>query len=165
MTEPKEWLLLLQAQLNAHASIADIARKVGVHRSTLSAIINRTPSSPYVNGKSSTANIEKQVMTAFGKYICPHLTARNERDEFVTGEFCKKTALAPAPTLNPVETALWRACQECSRKPAPSVIKVPVPRGPKTKRMTEAKDEQMHFFERDGNVDEVKNLVAPVQAE
>jgi hypothetical protein len=141
------WRQLLQSQLNNKRTVQQIADDVGLNRSTLSAIINRTPSSPYVNGKSSTKGVEDAVMRAFGGVICPHLEQLGICKSRITRQQCAQNALGPAPMGNLVQMEQWRACQGCEHKPTPIKHKVPVPRGPKSIKAVDAGGNQSSIFE------------------
>lgn len=117
------WFLLLRADVDASGSIAATAARVGVSRGALSAILNQTPTSPYVSGKASTAKIEARISSTLGQIVCPFLTTMMERDHQITGLECREYSSRDSPPTNsPRAMSHWRACQTCEKR---VVIKQP----------------------------------------
>lgn len=131
--EIEEWRVLLQQAVNAGKTPTQIAADIGVARSTVSAIVCCTPSSPYNNGKANPARIAERVLTVYGQYPCPFLTEGSGHPELVNVATCRRYSGGEQPTHNPGAAAHWRACQGCERKPAPVVLRVIHERGPKGK--------------------------------
>ncbi|MGO4380347.1 hypothetical protein [Pseudoduganella sp. RAF53_2] len=121
-----EWFALLQADVQATGSVAATAQRVGVSRGALSAILNQTASSPYVNGKSGTAKIEARILNTIGRIECPFLTVLMEREHRITGLECREhSSRETPPTNSPRAMSHWRACQNCEKRvpgaaPAPA---------------------------------------------
>jgi hypothetical protein len=111
------WFALLQADVKASGSVAATATRVGVSRGALSAILNQTESSPYVNGKSSTIKIEARIANTLGQIACPFLSAMMERDHHITGLECREhSSRETPPTNSPRSMSHWRACQTCEKR-------------------------------------------------
>lgn len=123
-----KWIEVLRADVEATGSIQKTADRVGVTRGALSAIINQTPSSPYVNGKSSTAKIEARVMNTIGRILCPFLSEVMGEEHRITGLECRESSdREHPPTNSPRSMAHWRACQACDKRlsvPVQKVVKV-----------------------------------------
>jgi hypothetical protein len=133
-----EWVAIVRADVAATGSINKTALRAGVSRGLLSAILNRTATSPYVNGKASTAKVEEKVMNTIGMVACPFLSEYHCAEHRITGLQCREFAYRTNPPTNsPREMQHWRACQGCSKRvkaavPAPVVAKpckVPVTDG------------------------------------
>lgn len=111
------WFAMLQADVQASGSIAATAARVGVSRGAVSAILNQTESSPYVNGKSSTAKIEARINNTLGQIVCPFMTGMLEREHRITGLECREHCGRDTPPTNsPRAMAHWRACQTCEKR-------------------------------------------------
>jgi hypothetical protein len=111
------WFALLKADVQASGSIAATAARVGVSRGALSAILNQTESSPYVNGKSSTAKIEARISSTLDLKECPFLSTLMERPHRITGLECREHCARDSPPTNsPRAMAHWRACQTCPKR-------------------------------------------------
>lgn len=111
------WFALLRSDVSASGSISATAARVGVSRGALSAILNQTESSPYVNGKSSTAKIEARIANSLGQIVCPFLTTMMEREHRITGLVCREHCGRDTPPTNsPRAMAHWRACQTCEKR-------------------------------------------------
>lgn len=141
---PDEWLVLIQERINAGDTVATVARMIGVSRSTLSGIINRTATSPYVTGAASTDGIRDRALATLGTVKCPHRAALAAAVADVQGDAvalpdgiwiarqqCRQDALCNAPMGNLVQMEQWRACQTCDNRPQPLLMRPVVPRGPK----------------------------------
>lgn len=114
------WFALLRADVEASGSITATATRVGVSRGALSAIINQTATSPYVNGKSSTTKIEERILNTLGQIACPFLTEMMEREHRITGLECRDYSGRDSPPTNsPRAMSHWRACQTCEKRIAP----------------------------------------------
>lgn len=112
-----EWITILRGDVEATGSIQTTAERVGVSRGALSAILNQTPSSPYVNGKSSTKKIELRVLNTIGRILCPFLSELMGADHRITGIECREHAGREYPPTNsPRAMAHWRACQGCDKR-------------------------------------------------
>lgn len=124
-----EWIAVLRADVEATGSVTVTAERVGVSRGALSAILNRTPTSPYVNGACSTAKIEARVMNTIGRILCPFMTEAMGSEHRITGIECRDiSSREHAPTSSPRAMAHWRACQSCDKRVAPppnSVVSAP----------------------------------------
>lgn len=111
------WFAMLQSDVQASGSIAATAARVGVSRGALSAILNQTESSPYVNGKSSTAKIEARITNTLGQIVCPFLTALMDGEYRITGLECREHCSRDSPPTNsPRAMSHWRACQTCEKR-------------------------------------------------
>lgn len=130
-----EWMEILRADVAASGSIAATAIRIGVARSGLSAILNATPSSPYANGKASTAKMAERVMNTIGMVVCPFLSEYRATEHRITGLQCREHAYrANPPTNSPREMQHWRACQSCDKR-----VKAAPPEEVKPGRKTVAK--------------------------
>lgn len=118
MQQPEtEWFALLRADIKASGSVAATAMRVGVSRGALSAILNQTATSPYVNGKSSTKKIEARILNTLGCIVCPFLTEMMEREHRITGLECREYSGRDSPPTNsPRAMSHWRACQSCEKR-------------------------------------------------
>lgn len=119
-----EWMQILRADIAATGSISKTAIRVGIARSGLSAIINATASSPYANGKASTAKVAERVMNTIGLVACPFLSEYHGAEQRITGLQCREYAYREnPPTSAPREMQHWRSCQGCEKrvKPAASI--------------------------------------------
>lgn len=94
-----EWMHLLDRAVAA-TSVAEVARRLGVARSSLSLLIN----GKYPGGTSKMA---ERVMDALAS-PCPVYGGP------ITAEACASRR-APMPTSNPYALRQWRACQLCNR--------------------------------------------------
>lgn len=114
-----EWIEILRADAKATGSVTATALRVGVSRGAISAILNGTASSPYVNGKSSTEQIQTKVMNTIGRIVCPFLSDLHGAEHRITGLECRDTHNRErAPTNSPRAMAHWRACQSCEKRVA-----------------------------------------------
>lgn len=136
-----EWIEILRDDVRATGSITKTAERVGVSRGAISAILNKTASSPYANGKSSTERIAQRVMNTIGRIACPFLSELHGTEYRITGLECRETAgRERAPTNSPRAMAHWRACQGCDKRvaPAPEPVQVkPVASTPRRSRAIE----------------------------
>ena len=94
-----EWMLVL-GQAVAATSIADVARRLGVARSSLSLLIN----GKYPGG---TDNMVARIMDVLAE-PCPVYGGPR------TSEACASRRADPMPTSNPFALRQWRACQLCN---------------------------------------------------
>ena len=94
-----EWMHLLDRAVAA-TSVADVARRLGVARSSLSLLIN---------GKypGSTSNMAARVMDVLAE-PCPVYGGGR------TSESCARRRSFPMPTSNPFALRQWRMCQQCN---------------------------------------------------
>lgn len=125
-----EWMRMVREDVQATGSVARTAQRIGISRGGLSAILNGTASSPYVNGKASTAKIEKKVMDTIGLIACPFLTEVHGEEHRITGLQCREYAYRVSPPTNsPRDMRHWRACQGCSKRvPAAVVVALEAPK-------------------------------------
>lgn len=94
-----EWMHLLDRAVAA-TSVADVARRLGVARSSVSLLIN---------GKypGSTSNMAARVMDVLAE-PCPVYGSPR------TSESCASRRAEPMPTSNPFALRQWRMCQLCN---------------------------------------------------
>lgn len=94
-----EWMHLLDRAVAA-TSVAEVARRLGVARSSLSLLIN---------GKypGSTSNMAARVMDVLAE-PCPVYGGGR------TSESCVSRRAEPMPTSNPFALRQWRMCQLCN---------------------------------------------------
>lgn len=117
-SDAPDWMHLLHADVAHTGSISATARRVGVDRSALSGLLNQTDSSPYVNGKSSTASLAAKVRATIGLLECPFLSQEYGEARKLSGLECRGFACIPTPpTQSPRAMQHWRACQGCRHKP------------------------------------------------
>ncbi len=129
-----DWFNALQREVGA-SNKTRVAQKMGVSRSTLSAIVNGL--GEYGKGTASTTNFEREFRRAYEQLECPHTGTK------VGTVYCRENALCAAPTHNPLQMMHWQACQSCSNKPRPVRVAAPasVGRTGKATSGTEASDE------------------------
>ena len=94
-----EWMHLLDRAVAA-TSVADVARRLGVARSSLSLLIN----GKYPGG---TDNMAARVMDVLAE-PCPVYGGGR------TSESCVSRRAEPMPTSNPFALRQWRMCQLCN---------------------------------------------------
>ena len=94
-----EWMHLLDRAVAA-TSVADVARRLGVARSSLSLLIN----GKYPGG---TDNMVARVMDVLAE-PCPVYGGPR------TSEDCASHRAEPMPTSNPFALRQWRVCQLCN---------------------------------------------------
>lgn len=96
------WMKLLidAIQQSGRGGKAEVARKLGVSRPTISQICNG-------NYGAKTDRVAKKVLEIFGRINCPHLGTE------ITQEQCRNNHDRAAPTSSPREMKHWRACQAC----------------------------------------------------
>ena len=94
-----EWMHLLDRAVAA-TSVADVARRLGVARSSVSLLIN---------GKypGSTSNMAARVMDVLAE-PCPVYGGGR------TSDTCATHRAEPMPTSNPFALRQWRMCQQCN---------------------------------------------------
>lgn len=98
------WLDILRHEA-ARTSVADVARRIGYARPSVSLVLNGR----YPGG---TAKIAARVVAVFcDRILCPHL----ERD--LAQEDCAAFRSRPVPQSDPAEFRHWNACQVCSFNP------------------------------------------------
>lgn len=96
-----ERLTRMKAEV-ARSSVAEVARKINVPRSTLSLVVNeKYPASP--------KNVLFKFEAVYGGVECPHLNRRLTRAE------CGRYQTRQRPS-GPIDLAHWRACQNCEFK-------------------------------------------------
>lgn len=116
--EAPEWYRLIVEDVANTGSIAATARRIGIDRSALSGFLNRTSSSPYINGKASTDRLAAKVLATIGKLVCPFLSQEYGEERRLTGLECRNYACIPnPPTQSPRAMQHWRACQRCAHMP------------------------------------------------
>ncbi|WP_297892949.1 helix-turn-helix transcriptional regulator [uncultured Desulfovibrio sp.] len=94
-----EWMHLLDRAVAA-TSVAEVARRLGVARSSLSLLIN----GKYPGG---TDNMAARVMDVLAE-PCPVYGGGR------TSESCVSRRAEPMPTSNPFALRQWRMCQLCN---------------------------------------------------
>ena len=94
-----EWMHLLDRAVAA-TSVAEVARRLGVARSSLSLLIN----GKYPGG---TDNMAARVMDVLAE-PCPVYGGGR------TSESCVSRRAEPMPTSNPFALRQWRMCQQCN---------------------------------------------------
>lgn len=112
-----DWFKKLENEVKL-SNKAAVATKMGISRSTLSAMMNGLAG--YGTGQANTKNIETKYRQAYEQLTCSHT-----RDQ-VGIEYCRDIALSPAPTQNPIKMMHWQACQSCPHKPKAAQSKEPV---------------------------------------
>jgi DNA-binding phage protein len=111
------WIAIVRADVAMTGSTSKTASRAGVSRGALAAVLNKTASSPYVNGKASTANLEEKVMNTIGMVACPFLSEYHGAEHRITGLQCREYAYRNnPPTSIPRDMQHWRACQNCDRR-------------------------------------------------
>lgn len=95
---PAEWRTLLE-QAVAVTNVTDVARRLGVARSSLSLLLN----SKY---PGSTGNMAARIMATLA--VCPVYGDTRSAD------ICAARRAAPIPTSNPFALRQWRECQQCN---------------------------------------------------
>lgn len=93
-----EWMQLLDRAVTA-TSVAEVARRLGVARSSLSLLIN----GKYPGGTSKMAG---RIMDVLAE-PCPVYGGPR------TSEACASRRAEPMPTSNPFALRQWRMCQLC----------------------------------------------------
>jgi len=112
-----EWMQILRADIEATGSVTATAARVGIARSSLSALINATASSPYSTGKASTAKVAERVMNTIGLFACPFLSEYHGAEHRISGLQCREFAYRENPPTNaPREMQHWRSCQSCEKR-------------------------------------------------
>lgn len=94
-----DWRALLEGAV-AGSSVAAVARRLGVARSSLSLVLN----GKYPGG---TANMERRIVETLGQ-PCPVYGGARGAD------ICAARRAAPMPTSNPYALRQWRECQHCN---------------------------------------------------
>lgn len=94
-----EWMHLLDRAV-ATTSVTDVARRLGVARSSLSLLVN----GKYPGG---TDNMAARVMDLLAE-PCPVYGGPR------TSEACASRRAEPMPTSNPFALRQWRVCQLCN---------------------------------------------------
>lgn len=94
-----EWMHLLDRAVAA-TSVAEVARRLGVARSSLSLLIN----GKYPGG---TDNMAARVMDVLAE-PCPVYGGGR------TSDTCATHRAEPMPTSNPFALRQWRMCQQCN---------------------------------------------------
>lgn len=95
-------LELAGAEIAKGATIADVARKVGCSRPSLSM---------FLDGKypAGVTKLEARIVAALAHRVaCPL-----EDGVAISGHQCRERADTPMPTGNPAEFQAWLACQAC----------------------------------------------------
>ncbi len=100
-----DWIELLRAERLKGKSIAEIAREIGMKRSSLSLLIN----GKYPAGLAKvTAKYGPKVLMRYRNQVaCPHLGRGIGTAE------CARHASAPMTMSSPAKLRHWRACQSC----------------------------------------------------
>jgi len=94
-----EWMQLLGRAVAA-TNVADVARRLGVARSSLSLLIN----GKYPGG---TDKMAERIMDTLAE-PCPVYGGP------ISAEACASRRAEPMPTSNPFALRQWRACQLCN---------------------------------------------------
>lgn len=105
MPNRAEWQTLLE-QAVAATSVADVARRLGVARSSLSLLIN----GKYPGG---TDKMAERIMATLA--VCPVYSGTR------SAEICEARRAEPVPTSNPFALRQWRECQHCNFKTSEGV--------------------------------------------
>lgn len=95
---PAEWRTLLEQAVTA-TSVTDVARRLGVARSSLSLLLN----GKYPGG---TDKMAERIMATLA--VC-HVYGGTR-----SAETCTARRAAPIPTSNPFTLRQWRECQQCN---------------------------------------------------
>ncbi len=104
-----EWIDLLRAERTKGKSIAEIAREIGMKRTSLSLLIN----GKYPAGLDKvTAKYGPKVLMRYRDQVaCPHL------GRGIGAAECARHASAPMTMSSPAKLKHWRACQSCPHNP------------------------------------------------
>lgn len=101
-----DWLDLLRAEVAA-SSLAAVAERIGVSRTTVSLLLaGKYPA------KTLDA-VERKVRDAFEARRCPALNA------VITGDACQRYRTRAMPRSSARDLRHWRTCQTCSYNPHP----------------------------------------------
>lgn len=95
---PAEWRTLLEQAVSA-TSVTDVARRLGVARSSLSLLLN----GKYPGG---TDKMAERIMSVLA--VCHVYGGARSAD------ICTTRRAAPIPTSNPFALRQWRECQQCN---------------------------------------------------
>lgn len=108
-TVEPEWIALLRTERARGKSIAEIAREIGMKRTSLSLLINgKYPASL----EKVTAKFEATVFMRYRAQVaCPHL------GRGIGAAECALYASAPMTMSSPSKLRHWRACQRCEHNP------------------------------------------------
>lgn len=121
-----DWMQIVRDDIAATGSVSKTAARIGIARSSLSAIINNTASSPYASGKASTAKVAERVMNTIGLVACPFLSEYHGAEHRITGLQCREHAYREnPPTGAPREMQHWRTCQTCPKRVPPQAPDTP----------------------------------------
>ncbi|MEG2173845.1 MAG: hypothetical protein RRY29_11410 [Desulfovibrionaceae bacterium] len=96
---PLHWLMLLAQAVEA-SSCAEVARSLGVSRSTVSLCLT----GKYPGG---TTRMEQRVLTVLGGHTCP------QTGQKVSTSHCQSRRAEAMPTANPYVLQQWRECATC----------------------------------------------------
>ncbi|NVM78876.1 hypothetical protein FHW83_004707 [Duganella sp. SG902] len=108
------WFASLTREVQA-SNKTRVAEKMGVSRSTLSAVFNGI--GEYGKGTAGTEKFARLFLGAFGGLPCPYL------GEGVSAQYCEEISQGKPPTHNPAAMRHWQACQQCEYMPKQSTEK------------------------------------------
>ena len=108
MTVSRDWLDLLRRAAERE-TIAGVAERVGLSRSTISLVLaGKYPA-------KSLAGVEQKVRDALDSWLCPYYGI------VIRATDCRAWRERPMPQSSARDIRFWRACQSCSHNPdAPS---------------------------------------------
>ena len=105
MTPAADWLDLLRDAV-ARETIAGVAERVGLSRSTLSLVLaGKYPA-------KSLNNVEKKVRDALDRWPCPYYGL------VIHATDCRAWRERPMPQSSARDIRFWRTCQGCPHHPA-----------------------------------------------
>jgi hypothetical protein len=88
---------------------AQVANELAISRTTVHMVLAGTY-------RAATTSIEKKVLAAYGKAICPFL------GRVLAAADCAWYRERPVPMNHHDELAHWKACQECEAPIVPEVV-------------------------------------------
>ncbi len=93
------WIDLLRSAVKKRGQTA-VAKEVGVSATTVHMVLKGTYN-------ADTKNVEKKVLSAYGKTACPFL------GRILDGPECREFRERPVPMSHHDEIRHWQACQTC----------------------------------------------------
>lgn len=97
---PLPWFILLTQAAEA-SSCTEVARKLGVSRTSISLLLaGKYP--------GNTERMKKRIIAMFGGHICPQSGLRVDSSQ------CQRRRAEPMPTANPHVLHQWRECASCN---------------------------------------------------
>lgn len=103
-----DWMRLLSDAIAAARDLggkAEVARRLGVSRPYVSRVMNGD------FDPVPQAFVDRVIDRLYVVARCPATTLPQPRAE------CRRVALGPAPTHNPLAMRIWKCCQTCPERP------------------------------------------------